>query len=66
MPRKTKDPKLLALLDKAHRARADYERWYARLKRAFNALEKARQRIMRLQRRIDQATAQAAAPATNS
>jgi hypothetical protein len=50
--RKTTDPRLLALLDKKHKANERFERWYVRLKRAFTALEKERQRLMRLERAI--------------
>ncbi len=53
MARKTEDPRKIALLDKLTRSRADFERWYARLKRAFTRLEKTRQRIVRLQRQLD-------------
>jgi hypothetical protein len=52
MPRKTTDPRRIALEDKADRARADFERWYVRCKRAFTAMEKARQRLIRLQRQL--------------
>jgi hypothetical protein len=53
MPRKTIDPKRIALLDKADKARADFERWYARLKRAFNRMEQSRRTLARLQRQLD-------------
>jgi len=35
---KTKDPKLIELLDQVQKAHQSCERWYARLKRAFTAL----------------------------
>jgi hypothetical protein len=31
---------------------ANFERWYVRCKRAFTAMEKARQRLVRLQRQL--------------
>jgi hypothetical protein len=31
---------------------ADFERWYVRCKRAFTAMEKARQKLTRLQRQL--------------
>ena len=36
MPRKP-DPKLLALREKLHKAKAGYDRWFSRLKRAVTA-----------------------------
>jgi len=48
--RKTADPRRLALLDKA---RAGFERWYGRLKRAFTALEKHKRQAVRLARQLD-------------
>jgi hypothetical protein len=53
MTRKTRDPKLIELLDRVSRAHQDCERWYARLKRAFNALEKARARLRRLEKQVE-------------
>lgn len=53
MPRKTTDPKLVALLDRREKAAAACERWYARLARAFRALEKHRAQVRRLERRIE-------------
>jgi hypothetical protein len=47
------DPRRLALAGKLDKARADYERWYVRLKRAFTALEKAKRRAVRLSRQLD-------------
>ncbi len=61
MRRKTADPRRVALLDKMGLARRDFERWYARLKRAFGRVEKARQRLARLGRQLDKLDAAAAA-----
>lgn len=58
MKRKTQDPALVAWLDKARQAQAEFERWYRRARRAFTGMEKARQKMARLQRRIEQHTAQ--------
>jgi hypothetical protein len=55
MSRKTTDPKLVALKDKAHAAGHSFDRWYNRLRRAFNAMEKERQRLIRLNRAIRRA-----------
>jgi hypothetical protein len=54
MPRtkKTADPRRLALLDKLDKARAGFERWYARLKRAFTAMEKCKRQAVRLSRQL--------------
>jgi hypothetical protein len=52
MPRKTKDPRLVALLDERQKATAAVERWFARLKRAMSALDKARSKARRLTKRI--------------
>jgi hypothetical protein len=54
MPRKTRDPVLIGLLDKAKQAQEEFDRWYRRARRAFTAMEKARRRLSRLQRRIAQ------------
>jgi hypothetical protein len=50
--KKTADPVLVALLDKAAKAREEFERWYRRLKAAFTRMERARQRLLRLERKI--------------
>jgi hypothetical protein len=50
--KKTTDPKVIALLDRLDRCRADFERNYARMKRAFNRMEKARRGVARLTRRL--------------
>ncbi|HEX5270534.1 MAG TPA: hypothetical protein VFW33_08620 [Gemmataceae bacterium] len=52
MPRKP-DPKLTALLQQRAEAQADAERWYRRMRRAMNRLDKARRAIDRADRRID-------------
>jgi hypothetical protein len=55
MPRTTKttDPARVALLDRIAKARAAFERAYARLKRAFNAMEKHKRQAVRLSRQLD-------------
>ena len=52
VPRKTIDPKRLALLDRQDKLRADFERSYSRMKRAFTRMEKARRAIARLARQL--------------
>jgi hypothetical protein len=52
MPHKTKDPKRIALLDRLDKCRADFERGYGRLKRAFTRLEKIRGQVVRLNRQL--------------
>jgi len=52
MPRKARDPKRIALLDRPDKSREDFERWYARTKRAFGRMEKAKQQICRLHRQL--------------
>jgi hypothetical protein len=52
MPRKTRDPRLIALLDKREKLQTDCERHYVRMKRAFNRLEKTRQALTRVCKRI--------------
>jgi hypothetical protein len=51
-------------MDDAAKAQAERERWYGRLKRAFNRLEKARRNLARLRRRIDAHESAANAPRT--
>jgi predicted nucleic acid-binding Zn-ribbon protein len=51
--RKAKDPRLIALLDKQQKARAEFERCYTRFRRITNRMEKARQQVLRLGRSID-------------
>lgn len=48
--KKTADPRLIALADQEQQAREAFERWYGRMRRAVAAMEKARHRIVRLQR----------------
>jgi hypothetical protein len=55
MARKT-DPRLAALRDELAKARAEAERWYARLKRALIRLDKARRKAARVARRIESYT----------
>jgi hypothetical protein len=50
--RKTTDPKRLALLAKADKARADFEKWYRRLKRALTGCEKARRHMANVRRQL--------------
>lgn len=38
--------------DQLEKERAAFDRWMARLRRAFNAVEKQRQRIARLERQL--------------
>jgi hypothetical protein len=52
MPRKTTEPRLIALKDRQDKARAAFERWYARMRRAVNAMESNRRAVARLERRI--------------
>jgi hypothetical protein len=49
MPRKSTDPRRIALEDQAHQARVDFQRNYILLKCIFQRCEKARQRLIRLQ-----------------
>jgi hypothetical protein len=53
MPRKKTDPRLVALLDKPAKLQADCERHYARMRRAFNRLDKTRRQLARVSKRID-------------
>ncbi len=58
MSRKGIDPKRAALLERQAKLRADYERSYARMKRAFTRMEKARQALARIARRLSQMDSQ--------
>jgi hypothetical protein len=60
MPRKTIDPKRVALLDRQAKLRADYERAYTRMKRAFTRMEKCRKALARLARQLEQMEAASA------
>jgi hypothetical protein len=51
--KKTSDPRRIALLDKQDKLRAEFERNYGRMKRAFRRMEKARAALGRLARRLD-------------
>ena len=61
MPRKTTDALLVRLLDEQAAAEVKAEKWYRRLRRAFNALDKVRGQVVRLQRRIAAREAELAA-----
>jgi len=50
--RKVCDPRRLALEAKADKARADFEKWYRRLKRAPTGCEKARRHMANVRRRL--------------
>jgi hypothetical protein len=52
VPRKTTDPRLIALEDEQDKARAAFERWYGRMRRAVNAMEAQRRTLARLGRRV--------------
>jgi hypothetical protein len=47
--RETRD----VIATKCVKAEEEYKRWWARLKRAFNRVDKARQRWIRYQRELD-------------
>jgi hypothetical protein len=51
--KKESDPGRVAMHEKLAQAQADFERWYGRLKRAFNAMEKAKSRVQRLRKKLD-------------
>lgn len=52
MARKTRDPVLVDLLDQQQKTFADFERWYAKLKRAFTRLDKLKRKLARLAKKI--------------
>ena len=52
MPRKTKDPALVVLMDEQKRTVAEFERWYARCKRAFTRMDKIKKKLVRLGKRL--------------
>jgi hypothetical protein len=52
MPRKTNDPRKVALNDRIEKCRADFEKWYARARRAFTRMDKTKRTIVRLQRQL--------------
>jgi hypothetical protein len=51
--KKTSDPRRIALLDKQEKLRAEFERNYSRMRRAFNRMEKARAALARVARQLD-------------
>lgn len=53
MTRKTRDPRMIAMLDKKAKLVAECERHYTRMRRCFNRLEKSRRALARLTKRID-------------
>lgn len=58
MPRKTQDPKLIALMDQRDKAQQDFAKAYSRFRRATGRMHKALGRIKRLTRQIDNFDAQ--------
>jgi hypothetical protein len=55
MPRgNTRDPKLLALLDKRAKFQAAWKRSYARMRCNFKGMEKTRRQLARLNKRIEE------------
>jgi hypothetical protein len=63
MPRKTTDPRVIALLDQKAKLAGECERWWRRLRRAVNELEKRRRRLARLDRRVHEMEQPARQPA---
>ncbi|MHB1424529.1 MAG: hypothetical protein ACYC3I_15265 [Gemmataceae bacterium] len=59
MTRKKIDPRRAALQERADKLQAECERHYGRMRRAFNRLEKTRQALARVVKRIDTLDAQA-------
>lgn len=61
------DPRLVAANERHNKALVDFERWYQRLRRAFNRCEKARGVVVRTHRLIarlkGEASGKAATPA---
>ena len=51
--KKTSDPRRIALLDKQEKLRAEFERNYSRMRRAFNRMEKARAALIRVARQLN-------------
>ena len=51
--KKSTDPTLVALMDQQAKTVGEFERWYARLKRAFSRMDKLKKKIIRLSRRIE-------------
>ena len=52
MPRKKYDPRRVALEERAAKLQAECEKHYARMRRAFNKLEKTRRALARAVKRI--------------
>jgi hypothetical protein len=55
MPRKTIDPRRLALLDRQAKLRQQFEKGFSRLLRITHRLEKTRRALGRLARQLEQA-----------
>lgn len=55
MGRKSRDPTLIALLDQQRKNVAEFERWYARSKRAFTRMDniKIKKKLVRVSKRIE-------------
>jgi hypothetical protein len=51
--KKTPNPRRIALLDKQEKLRAEFERNYSRMRRAFNRMEKARAALIRVARQLN-------------
>ena len=60
--KKSQDPALTALMDEQKKAVEEFERWYARCKRAFTRMDKIKKKLIPLSRRIDDRLAQADGP----
>jgi hypothetical protein len=63
MPRKTTDPRLIALLDQKEKLAGECEHWWRRLRRAVNELEKRRRQLARLDKRAREIEQPARQPA---
>lgn len=50
--KKTQDPKVIALMDRKAKIQRSWFRNYQRVRRAFNALEKDRKALDRINRRL--------------
>ncbi len=59
MPRKTIDPRCVALLDRQAKVRQQFERDFSRLVRVTHRLEKTRRALARLARQVEQLDAAA-------
>lgn len=47
------DPKLVALRDEQKKAAEEFERWYARCKRAFTRMDKIKKKLARVAKKIE-------------